>query len=82
MSEKLPVNDFNWVEETSQFNKDFIKAIIKIVTSDILLKLMSNILKNCINVIIIYFFCLKEQKTKKLKNVKETRMIKKNMLHT
>ena len=27
MSKKLPVNDFKWVEETSQFNKDFIKKI-------------------------------------------------------
>ena len=25
MSQKLPVNDFKWVEKTSQFNKDFIK---------------------------------------------------------
>ena len=25
MSQKLPVNDFKWVEETSQFNEDFIK---------------------------------------------------------
>ena len=25
MSQKLPVNDFKWVEETSPFNKDFIK---------------------------------------------------------
>ena len=25
MSQKLPVNGFEWVEELSQFNKDFIK---------------------------------------------------------
>ena len=25
MSQKLPVNNFEWIEETSQFNKDFIK---------------------------------------------------------
>ena len=25
MSQKLPVNDFEWGEDTSQFNKDFIK---------------------------------------------------------
>ena len=40
MSQTLPVNDFKWVEETSQFNEDFIKAIMKIVTLDTLLKLM------------------------------------------
>ena len=25
MSQKLPVNDFEWIKETSQFNEDFIK---------------------------------------------------------
>ena len=25
MSQKLPVNDFEWIKDTSQFNKDFIK---------------------------------------------------------
>ena len=25
MSQKLTANDFKWVEETSQFNEDFIK---------------------------------------------------------
>ena len=24
MSQKLPVNNFNWIEDTSQFNEDFI----------------------------------------------------------
>ena len=26
MSQKLSVNDFKWVEETSEFNKDFKKS--------------------------------------------------------
>ena len=26
MSQKLPVNDFKWVEDYSEFNKDFIKS--------------------------------------------------------
>ena len=25
MPQKLPVNNFEWIEDTSQFNKDFIK---------------------------------------------------------
>ena len=25
MSQKLPVNTFEWIEDTSRFNKDFIK---------------------------------------------------------
>ena len=28
MSQNLPVGGFNWVENTYQFNKDFIKTII------------------------------------------------------
>ena len=26
MSQKLPVNDFKWVEDISEFNEDFIKS--------------------------------------------------------
>ena len=26
MSQKLPVNDYKWVEQTSQFNADFMKT--------------------------------------------------------
>ena len=26
MSQKLPVNNFEWMEDTSQFNEDFIKS--------------------------------------------------------
>ena len=25
MSQKLPVNNFEWIKDTSQFNKDFVK---------------------------------------------------------
>ena len=25
MSQKLPVNNFEWIQDTSQFNEDFIK---------------------------------------------------------
>ena len=46
MSRKLPVNDFERIKDTSQFDKDFIKIIIKKVIKDIFLKLMFNILKN------------------------------------
>ena len=36
MLQKIPVNDFEWKKDTSQFNKDFIKTIIKKVMKDIL----------------------------------------------
>ena len=29
MSQKLPVNKFEWIEDTSQFNEDFIKNYYK-----------------------------------------------------
>ena len=46
MSQKLPVNNFEWIEDTSQFNGDFIKkTITKKVIKDIFSKLMFNTLK-------------------------------------
>ena len=38
-------DSFQWVEETSQFNEDFTKDIMKIVMKDIFLNWMFNILK-------------------------------------
>ena len=60
MSQKLPVNNFGRIEDTSQFNGDFIKTIMEKVMKDIFLKLMLNILKNYMNFIIIYDFDQKE----------------------
>ena len=42
MSLKFQVNNIEWIEETSQFNEDFIKTIIKKMIKDIFLKLMLN----------------------------------------
>ena len=42
MSQKLPVNNFEWIKETSQFNEDFTKRYMK----DIFLKLMFNAQKH------------------------------------
>ena len=60
MSQKLPVNNFEWIKDTSKFNEDLIKTLIKKVNKDIYLKLMFNILKNCMDFIKIYHFYLKE----------------------
>ena len=38
MSQKLPVNNFKWVEDTSKINKEFTKIIMKIIIKDIFLK--------------------------------------------
>ena len=61
MLQKLPVDGFTWVENTSQFNKDFIENyLIKKVMKDIFLKLIFNIQKNYMNFRMIYPFCRKE----------------------
>ena len=38
--QNLPLNNFQWIKDTSQFNEDFIKIIMKRVMKDIFLKLM------------------------------------------
>ena len=60
MWQKLAVNNFEWIKDTSQFNKDFIKTIIKKIMKDIFLKLMFSTLENYMNFIKIYHFDLKE----------------------
>ena len=44
MSQKLPVNYFEWIKDTFQFNEDFIKTIMKKMLNNFFLKLMFNIL--------------------------------------
>ena len=61
MSQKLPVNNFEWIKDTLQFNEYNIKkTIMKKMMKDILLKLMFNIFKNYVKFIMIYHFYLKE----------------------
>ena len=61
MLQKLPVNNFEWIEDTSQFNEDFIKTIMKKVMNDIFLKLIFSILKNYMSFIMIYHIYLKKE---------------------
>ena len=60
MSQKLPVDGFKCVEDTSQFNKDVIKTMKMIVMRDIFLKFMFGIQENCMYLIMIYHFYLKK----------------------
>ena len=46
MSQKLPVNNFEWIEDNFQFIEDFIKTLMKKAMKYIFLKVMFNILKN------------------------------------
>ena len=57
---KLPVKKFEWIKDTSHFNEDFIKTIMKKVMKDTFWKLVFNILKNYMNFTMIYHFYLKE----------------------
>ena len=61
VSQKLPVNNFEWIKDSSQFNEDFIKNYIgESVINEIFLKLMFNIFKNYMYFIMIYYFYQKE----------------------
>ena len=44
--QKLPVNNFEWIKDTVQFNEDFIKSIMEKVMKGIFPKFMFNILGN------------------------------------
>ena len=65
MSQKLSVNKFESIAETSEFNEDFIKNYNKNTMKNIFLKLMINTQKNYMNFIITYHFYEKERKLKK-----------------
>ena len=59
--QKLPVENFEWERNTSNFDESFTKKIIvKIVIKNISLKSMLNTLNNCTIHTMIYHFKLKE----------------------
>ena len=60
MSQKLTVNNFDWIKDITQFNEDFIKTIMEKVKKDIFQKFMFNFLKIYMNFMMIYYFYLKE----------------------
>ena len=66
---KLLTFHFKWVEDTSQFNKDFIKTYNEKKKKDIFLKLMFNFEKNYMKFIVTYNFYLKERNFKKLESL-------------
>ena len=60
MSQKLPINNFEWIKDTPQFNDDFIKYCNEESDEGCFLEVDFNILKNYINFIMIYHFYQKE----------------------
>ena len=60
MSQKLPVNNFEWINNISQFNEDFIKNYNEKSDEEYRLEIDVIILKNYVNFIMIYHFYQKE----------------------
>ena len=60
MSQKLPVNGFEWVEELSEFYERFIKNYDENSDKGYFLEVTLNIQKICLIFIVIYHFYLKE----------------------
>ena len=60
VSQNVPVNDYKWVEDTSQFNENFIKSYNDESSEGYFNILMFSILKNYMTITMIYHFHLKE----------------------
>ena len=58
MSQKLPVNNFKWVEDVSRINEEFIKNYNENSSNGYILEV--DILKNYMIYIVIYHSYLKE----------------------
>ena len=60
MSQKLSVNNFEWIEDTSQFNEDFRKIYNEESDEGYFLEVDVQYLENYMNFIMIYYFYQKE----------------------
>ena len=60
MYQKLPVNNFQWVEDISRTNEEFIKNYNENSNKGYILEVDVNILKNYTIYIVIYHSYLKE----------------------
>ena len=65
MSQKFPGNKFELIEETSQFNEDFIKNYNEESVEGYFLEVHVQYQKNYMNFITTYHFYQKERKLKK-----------------
>ena len=59
MSQKLPVNNFEWIKYTSQFNEDFIKTYNEGTDEGYFLEADVQY-DDYMNLIMIYYFYLRE----------------------
>ena len=69
MSQKLPVNNFQWIKDISQFNEDFVKSYNEENDEGYFLEVDVQYLEICIFFIRVYYFYQKELKLQKLKTL-------------
>ena len=60
MSQKFPVNNFEQMKDTFQFNKNFIKNYDKESDEGYVIETNVQYLENCINLRMVYHFYQKE----------------------
>ena len=60
MGNKLPVNNFEWIKDSSKFNEDFINNYNEESDEGYFLEVDVQYLKNYMNFIMIYHFYQKE----------------------
>ena len=64
MTQKLPVNNFEWIEDTTQFNEDFIKTYNKESDEryffEVDVQYLETLYEHYMNFIMIYHFYLKK----------------------
>ena len=56
LSQNFPANNSEWIKDTSQFNKYFIKKYNNKSDERYFMRLTLNILKNYVNFVMIYHF--------------------------
>ena len=81
MSQRLPVNNVQWLEQTSQFNEDFVKNNNEESDKGYFLEVDVQYPKNWMNYITIYFFLPERKKSKKAKKL-VTNLYYKNLYPT
>ena len=69
MLQKLPVNDFEWMEETSEFNEDIIKIYNEESDEGYFLEVDVRYPQKYMIFIMTYHFYLKERNWKKPKSL-------------
>ena len=80
MSQKLPVDGFEWTEETSQFNEDFIKSYNEKSDKGYFLEVDVQFPEKYMNFIMIYQFYLIGRRLKNSKSFLLIYMTNPNML--